>query len=79
MRDRARRNRGSPGVNIQPNLMQILALGAGPQFVSEPSGVSSPIPGTVRLPVADVPTGIHAGVSYTLITDFDTPLAGGRR
>ncbi|HSN40655.1 MAG TPA: hypothetical protein VLT92_10720 [Burkholderiales bacterium] len=47
--------------------------------MSEPSGVSLPIPGTVRLPVADVPTGIYAGVSYTLITDFDTLLAGGRR
>jgi hypothetical protein len=70
---------GATGVSIQPNLTQILALGAGPQFVSEPEGVRSSIPGTFRLPVADVPTGIYAGVSYTLITDFDTLLTGGRR
>ena len=70
---------GATGVSIQPNLTQILALGVGPQFVSEPSGVSSSVPGTVRLPVADVPTGIYAGVSYTLITDFDTLLTRGRR
>jgi len=70
---------GATGISVQPNLTQILALGVGPQFVSEPEGVRTSIPGTVRLPVADVPTGIYAGVSYTLIADFDRLLTGGRR